>query len=64
MQIALLIGVKNHYMLKVYYCRIELGCHDALQRKYLKTIVLAIFEDPARQEIMLETYIIKIAYPC
>ncbi len=61
MQIAFLTGVKNHHMLQVYYCRIELGCHDALQRKYLETIVLGIFEDPAKQEIMLETYTIKIA---
>ncbi|RKO98142.1 hypothetical protein CXG81DRAFT_11092, partial [Caulochytrium protostelioides] len=42
---------------------IELGCHDALQKGYLRRMVFAIYEDPSKPDEAIECYTFKFSYP-
>jgi len=42
---------------------IQLGCFDALERKFLRCVKMAIYEDPNIPERIIESYEIMISYP-
>lgn len=42
---------------------IQCGCFDALERKYLRSIKMAIYENPNLPERIMESYEIMITYP-
>ena len=42
---------------------IDKGCLDALQRKYLETITLAVFANPDEPDTIVESYTFSIGYP-
>jgi hypothetical protein len=42
---------------------IDKGCLDALQRKYLETITLAVFANPEEPDTIVESYTFAISYP-
>ena len=42
---------------------IEQGCFDALAKRYLKSIILAIIADTAAPDNALETYTLRVSYP-
>lgn len=41
---------------------IEVGCFDALERKYLKSITLGIYLDAARPQELVEAYTFDVTY--
>jgi len=43
--------------------RIELGCYDALEQKYLESITLNIFTEGEDQSSLIEMYSISMQYP-
>ncbi|KAK3727653.1 hypothetical protein RRG08_032612 [Elysia crispata] len=40
------------------------GCFDALDKKYLKTLIIGIYVDPNKPESMIESYSFKFTYNC
>ncbi|KAJ3397940.1 HORMA domain-containing protein 1 [Lobulomyces angularis] len=42
---------------------LELGCFEALEKKYLKTLIFGIYADPKKPEELLESYTFRFSYP-
>ncbi|RKO92018.1 DNA-binding protein, partial [Blyttiomyces helicus] len=42
---------------------LELGCYDALEKQYLKTMIFGIYLDPENPEQLIEAYTFGFSYP-